>query len=282
MDKEGLDTPSGAPPTPGEKVVYCLHGGSYTQLSANPRDMTAGIAKGLLQHIPSVKRTFSIEYRLASAAPFPAENPFPTALMDALAGYVYLVRIVGFSPENIILEGDSAGGNLALALTRYLLEARKDIPDLAGLPCGLILNSPWADISPSHDTLESSSTKFKPYDYLMRPPAGSGYVYYPARALTGPHGLGAASTNPYISSASKDLPDVSFFGFPPTFITCGGIELLRDQIHTLRDRMTRDLGKENVSYFEAPDSVHDYLIFDFQEPERGQTLQAIAEWVEDL
>ena len=52
------------------------------------------------------------------------------ALIDALAGYNYLVNTVGFHPTRIILEGDSAGGNLALALTRYLLEHRNPVSDL--------------------------------------------------------------------------------------------------------------------------------------------------------
>ncbi|KAJ3932925.1 MAG: Alpha/Beta hydrolase protein [Lentinula lateritia] len=107
---------------PGEKVIYNLHGGGYITFSAHPSDMIAAIARGLLQHVDSVHCVFSSEYRLSSGEGVRAQNPFPAALIDALAGYVYLVNTVKFDPADIILVGDSAGGNLALALTRYLIE----------------------------------------------------------------------------------------------------------------------------------------------------------------
>lgn len=90
---------------PGEKVVYALHGGGYTALSAHPSDPTAAIARGLLQHVDSVHRVFSCEYRLSSGDGLDAQNPFPAALLDALAGYVYLVKTVGLDPLDIIVEG---------------------------------------------------------------------------------------------------------------------------------------------------------------------------------
>ena len=72
---------------------------------------------------------------------------FPTALVDAIAGYDYLVNDVGYIPESIIIEGDSAGANLALALTRYLLENKlSNIPP----PGGLVLVCPWTDLGLSH------------------------------------------------------------------------------------------------------------------------------------
>jgi hypothetical protein len=47
---------------------------------------------------------------------------FPTTLLDALVGFTYLTWTVSFSPEDIIIEGNSAGDNLALALVHYLVE----------------------------------------------------------------------------------------------------------------------------------------------------------------
>jgi len=49
----------------------------------------------------------------------------------------------------------------------------------------------------------------------------------------------------------------------------------------LRQKMSKDMGDAKVRYLEAPDSVHDFLVFDqgWQEPQRGETLTAIAEWV---
>jgi acetyl esterase/lipase len=114
LDKPGADIAVGQKPVAGEKVLYSLHGGSYTEMSAHPKDPTASIARGILEHCKSFQRAFSIEYRLSSTAPYASTNPFPAALMDALAGYNHLVNNVGFDPSDIVVEGDSAGGHLHL------------------------------------------------------------------------------------------------------------------------------------------------------------------------
>ena len=59
-----------------------------------------------------------------------------------------------------------------------------------------------------------------------------------------------------------------------------------DQIVTLKNRLIKDLGEDDgtagegkVRFYDAPDAVHDYLIFHWHEPERTQTLKAISEWL---
>ncbi|KAJ7178440.1 endoplasmic reticulum protein [Mycena crocata] len=264
-----------APLMPGEKIVYALHGGAYTRLSAHPTDPTAAIARGLLERVDSVHRTFTIEYRLSSAKPFPVANPFPSALLDALTGYNYLVNTLHISPSDIIVEGDSAGGNLALALTRYLVE----YPNASLTPPGaLLLLSPWCDLSTSHAHPKSSLVTCLKSDYIEIPTGG---YPYPIAAFVGPFGLGAAELNPYISPASAHISNISFAGFPTTFISAGGAEILLDSIRTLHHKMSKDMGDAKVRYLEATDAVHDFLVFDmgWHEPERGDTLTAIAEWV---
>ncbi|KAI5980680.1 hypothetical protein EDD15DRAFT_2346224, partial [Pisolithus albus] len=132
--------------------------------------------------------------------------------------YNYLVNVVGYSPCDIVAAGDSAGANLALALVRYLVE---HVP-------------PTND---SHDTPGSSSLT-NTLDFLDDL----------AKAFLGPHGLGMASCNRYISPASL-YPSVvaRFNGFPRTFITAGGAERLLDQIRTLKDKMVADMGADKVT-----------------------------------
>ena len=274
-------------PQPEEKVVYHLHGGVYIRLSAHPKNPIAPVAMGFLDVVDPVTRVFAVEYRLASGKPFKTEHPFPTQLLDALAGYNYLVNVVKFAPENIIVVGDSAGGNLAHALVRYLTEYQgtTDVP-LPGPPGALVLVSPWADAGTTHDTLPNgSATKFIPSDFVG---THGGSIPYAQDAFTGPHGMGVTETNPYISPASLH-PDlvVDFKKFPRTFIVAGGAEVLYDTIQTHRDRMVADLGEGNgvkpnegkVRYYEAPDAIHDYIAFPWHEPERTDTLKEINEWV---
>lgn len=82
----------------------------YTQVPilsclGHPSSPPASIGRGLLKHAGSIQRAFSLEYRLSRGAPYEARNSFPAALLDALACYQYLVKTVGFAPEDIILEG---------------------------------------------------------------------------------------------------------------------------------------------------------------------------------
>ena len=286
MHARGSALAVGAVPQPGEKVVYQLHGGAYVRLSANPRDPTANIARGYVAHLTGVQRVFSIEYRLASAPPYATEHPFPTQLLDALAGYAYLTGL-GFAPADIVISGDSAGANLALALTRYLVEYADTLGiELPAPPGALVLLSPWGDIGDTTQTLKATgsvSTNLRT-DYIRADDS----IVWVKTAFTGPHGLAAADTNEYISPASLH-PELNVHcrGFPRVFIVAGGAEVLYDSIVTLRERMAADIGEGDgvreaegkVRWYEAPDGVHDYLVFPWHEPERTDTFKAIDKWL---
>jgi len=285
MNKKGMDLAIGTASQPGEKVILALHGGGYVRLSAHPSDPTAEIARGLVKNVDSVRRVLSVEYRLSSHKLLHVVHPFPAALLDALAGYIYLVHEVGFAPSDIIIEGDSAGGNLALALTRYLTEYH-DTPRLPDAPGALLLLSPWVDLAASHSKLPNgSAVTCRSSDYLPNASRSSYHVV----AFIGPHDPEAAETNPYISPASLN-PGliIDFKNFPRTFIVSGDAEILLDQIRTLRDRMFKDLGEGNglsdgegkVRYFEVPDAVHDFLVFPWHQPEAKNTFLAISAWID--
>ncbi|KIP06420.1 hypothetical protein PHLGIDRAFT_72685 [Phlebiopsis gigantea 11061_1 CR5-6] len=279
MDKQGSDIPACAPPAEGEIVLMHLHGGAYTALSAHPSSAPSAIPRGILKHVKAIKRTFNLEYRLTKPPATTPENPFPAALLDAIAGYSYLVNEVGFAPENIVVEGDSAGGNLALALVRYLVEQQgKGDALLPRPPSALLLLSPWSDLSIRGHNPDSSVYTCLPTDFVDTTTAD--YAAITLQYL-GPLGRRGADTNRYVSpgSDSPHVGEISFAGFPRTLIFAGGAEALRDQIRTLRAKMTADLG-ESVEYHEFPDAIHDFIAMPIIEPERSQALEIIAKWVD--
>ena len=279
FSKKGIDLGPRTPVKPGEKVFLYLHGGGYVLLSAHPRAFTADLLRSLLELTDTVPHALAVEYRLSSGHPLPDRYPFPTALLDALAGYNYLVNVVGYDPSNVIMVGDSAGANLALALVRYLVEHKgtTDVP-LPSLPSALLLLSPWVDASDSHDGPGSSSvTNYG--DVIGDLTEERGFPVYARRAFLGPYGSEMAATNPYISPASMHpLANARFTGFPRTFIQAGGAERLLDSIRTLRDKMVADMGEDEVTYYEAPGGVHDYLVFSW-DPAGPPTLKAIQKWI---
>jgi acetyl esterase/lipase len=285
IHQAGLNGPADEAPLPGEKVIYGLHGGAYFIGSAASKIGAFNIYKGIMQHHPGIRSSFAIEYRLCVGPPYAPSASFPAALIDALAGYNYLVNVVGYRPADIVIVGDSAGGNLALALTRYLVEKRDTIFDTQlPLPPGyLILCSPLTDLSYSHYK-PGSSVAFEAWDLIPDPRSNVSFQYA-TDAFLGPHGKTAAETSRYISPACllPSMEAVSFKGFPKTFICSGSAETLLDQIRTLKDRMVDDMGEGDgagqVVYYEALDAVHNYLPIRLWEPERTKTLRRIANWL---
>ena len=134
--------------------------------SGAPAAPAANIARGVVENCGDVvQRTFALEYRVASSAPYKAAGPFPAALLDAVAGYRYLVESCGFEPENIIVSGDSSGGQLAIVLARYLCVA-----NLPGLPApgAAVLLSPTTDWGLTHDGPEGTLTTNAGTDVVTR------------------------------------------------------------------------------------------------------------------
>lgn len=285
LEKRGVDRLASSPPKKGEKVLYALHGGGFVSHSAHPDDDISNIPRGLLQHT-SIERAFTLEYRLSRGPPETVPtNPFPAALLDAIAGYNYLVSEVCFAPEDIILEGDSAGGNLALALARYLVEngANGDVT-LPRPPGALILCSPWAYLG-SSDLPKNSKLRKQSSVYTMRETdfisvVGKKYARE-ASWYFGPLGSEAGMSNRYISPASESpkLGKVSYKGFPRTFILGGGAEVLLDQIRLLARRMSEDMGPSMVEYLEQPLGMHDFVFLTWHEPERTDSFKRIARWL---
>ncbi|OCB89727.1 alpha/beta-hydrolase [Sanghuangporus baumii] len=272
--KAGEEITMGDAPKPGEKVVLAFHGGSYIALSAHPSSSVSAIPRDILKQTASARRALSVEYRLIAPDNV---NPFPTQLIDGLAGYTYLVRTVGFKPEDVIIVGDSAGANLGLALTRYLLTYTDSLN--LGIPGGLVLLSPWADLTASHNSPGASVYTNARSDFLLPPPEKE--PDFASKCLAGAHGIDFLS-NVYISPASKENTDVSFKGFPRSIIVIGGAETVIDSIRTLEGRLLRDLGKEKVETYVAEDAFHDFIGFSFFEPERTEACIAIGKWIDTL
>ncbi|KAJ2227599.1 hypothetical protein IWW45_006963 [Coemansia sp. RSA 485] len=196
-----------------EHVILYLHGGAYTLGSAaSHRGLTGRLA------FQSNLRCIAIDYRLAPLDPYPAQ------LHDAYIAFQYLVQ-QGFRPENIVLAGDSAGGNLVLALTMLLRHT--GVPHLRGL----VLISPWADIVSQRPSVEQN----KKFDYLVSLPHESPLCqprlfYAPGRAYS--KELLAEMAHPLVSPVNGDFKD-----FPPTLIQVGDKELLFDEITELHQNM---------------------------------------------
>ena len=184
-----------APETRSERVILYLHGGSFAFRFPNAH---ASLAARLCRRLRA--RALIPDYRLAP------EYPFPAAPDDCHAVYRGLLED-GVDPRNIVIAGDSAGGNLALVTLCRSRAAGEPLP-----ACGVFL-SPALDC-----TMESVSiNSFDGHDPMIR--RASLLVlrrhYVPSTSLF---------TDPDVSPLFAE-----FSGLPPLFFQVGSTELLRDE-----------------------------------------------------
>ncbi|KAI0666804.1 alpha/beta-hydrolase [Trametes maxima] len=276
--KRGPNGKAGQPAGPDERVIYSFHGGGFVMGSAHPSFATGYICSEMLKYAKGYERIFQIEFRLSSSDPLPAYGAFPAALVDGLAGYKYLVHTLGFKPSNILVMGESAGGGLALQLTRYL--SQNNLPGLGCAPPGAqLLLSPTSDWGRTHTGPDSSFERNRDNDMVH-----AFFDGFPAKSLLGNLPSEAAWTNSWISPGSLRLanPEGLFKGLPPTCIIVGGAEMTLDPVKAVRDRIVADNGDGSVHYVELPHACHVPMTHAWHDPERTQGYEATAKWLTTL
>lgn len=182
-------------------ILYCHGGGYSTGSHIYARTLTTKLAASTSMDV------FSFDYRLAP------ENPYPAATEDAMKAWDYLM-LLGYGARDVIVAGDSAGGNLALSLVLKLKEQERL------LPRGLVLMSPWTDLTSSGETHETKAE--------MDPVLDAEYL---ERMITN-YAEGYELSDPYISPLFGD-----FSGFPPVYIQAGGNEILLSDSEMLHKKL---------------------------------------------
>lgn len=191
-----------------DKIVLNLHGGAYVMPMSDNYRRTAVTNSKLCCGI----RVMNIDYRVAP------EYKYPCALEDAEKAWNYLLN-KGYKPENIIVSGDSAGGNLALVLALKLRDEGK------ALPKALVLMSPWADMTTSGESYPKNikiDSFFGNRKGVVPDISSAGLL----AAYAGEHSDDLE--NPYISPIFAD-----FTGFPPMLLQAGSHEILLSDSETI-------------------------------------------------
>ncbi|MGO2502943.1 MAG: alpha/beta hydrolase, partial [Cobetia marina] len=188
---EVLPAPDGAP-TPARHLLY-VHGGSWIAGSpAGHRPLASRLGR------TARAETYTLDYRLAPEAPFPA------GLEDILAAWHWLCR--EFPDDHLLLAGDSAGGNLTLSALNALKSRGERLPD------AVIAFSPATDLSWGSASLSRKAEVDPILDPNLLPFVSMAYVQD-----------GTDMSDPRISPLEGNL-----FDLPPTLIQCGEAEILLD------------------------------------------------------
>lgn len=178
-----------------ERVLFCLHGGSFAFRFPNTH---AAFAARLCRRLGA--RALIPDYRLSP------EHPFPAAPDDCEIAYRWLLAS-GFNPRDVVFVGDSAGGNLALVTLGRALKASEQLPACA------VLLSPAVDCTLSSPSMVDNEEldpmmNLRSLLVLRRHYAPSPQMY----------------THPEVSPLFAD-----FEGYPPLLLQTGSSEMLRDE-----------------------------------------------------
>jgi len=199
-------------------IILQLHGGGYIGPMKNIyRSFAVLYSKAAVG-----ASVLTIDYRVAP------ENPFPAALEDAIAAYNWILEN-GYSSNQIVIAGDSAGGGLTLALCLYLRDNNLELPK------GIITMSAWTDLTCEG---ESYTTKYE-IDPLFGNTKES--------MLFDSDYIGDNDVrNPYISPIFGEYHD-----FPPILMQVGSFEMLLSDTTEVAHKIKESGGKIRISIYEG-------------------------------
>jgi acetyl esterase/lipase len=209
----------------GPRILFYIHGGGFTAGSA-------AAYRGLSSHLSAAAgcRVLAVDYRWAP------EEPFPAALDDCVAGYRWLLGQGGATAPNVILVGDSAGGNLVVAM---LLALKRDGD---ALPAAGICLSPIFDLALTGDSVTTRAERDPMILASSLQKCSAAY-----RGSCDPR-------NPLMSPLYGDLA-----GLPPLLLQCGSEEMLRDDSARLAAKA--EAAGVDVTFEEWDEMVHVWHLF---------------------
>lgn len=224
-----------------ERAFLYLHGGGYFNGSCRSH-------RNFTSHVAAVCRARLLlpEYRLAP------EHPFPAGLLDARAAYRFLLA-QGYSPDRIVVGGESSGGGLTLALLLTLRD--EEMP----MPAGAVLLSPWTDLLGTGESVRTRAA----CDPWLRP-AGIPLLADRYRGR-------APADHCLVSPLYGDLR-----GLPPMLVHVGSDEILLDDATRLAARAASAGAEVSLKVWEG--LWHSFHLFFPFAPEARRAHKEIGEW----
>ena len=194
----------------------------------------------------------TVDYRVAP------EHPYPAALEDAVYAYRWLLEEKKYQPSQIVVAGDSAGGNLALELALAVKAQGRS------QPCALVLMSPWTDMTMQGASYQKCAA--------LDPMLTHDYIDSCRTAYRG-----ANSTleweDPSLSPLFADLR-----GLPPTLIQVGTNEILKSDSINLAKAMTE---QEVYAVLEVyPECWHVFQQMPI--PHAAQAMESVGRFVQKI
>lgn len=222
------------------KLILQIHGGGFSGgVPCTKQGPTIHVAQLCCRDI------LSVDYRLAP------ENPYPAALEDCVAVYKEILSR-GYSPENIVFMGESAGATLCIVTALYARDHGMPVPG------AIAAISPLGDCAKTYEmrkTYREDDPAVAETDDLIAGYVGKGDVL-----------------DPYLSPVHAD-----FAGMPPIFFQYGAAEALsEDGAELLRKAVLA--GVDVTAHFHK-DMSHVFYLMEGVFPEADAAVQELVSYV---
>jgi acetyl esterase/lipase len=207
------------------------------------------------------------------------EHPYPAQLKQAVELLRYLVETEGRDPSNLILGGDSAGGNLVLGLLSHLAHPHAEIQPLQ-LPSKIhaaMLISPWASLTQTHTPAYTLNAERDMFD------ARTLNRWSAAFLGSASHFAGDFYSEPILASPEWWTPIADMVG--EVLIWAGDNEILKDGIVAFAQKFSKGFSKNGgvVHTVVTPKACHEEMIVERilgYKGDSGTGSQAVVEgWV---
>ncbi|KAL6233234.1 hypothetical protein BDW75DRAFT_232132 [Aspergillus navahoensis] len=246
-----------------EKLLLFFHGGGYLLYAVD------GHLHLLDQTIRSVEEKGGKLAVLFLAYDVSVQAPYPRQLQQAAALLHYVLTVLGKKADDVLLAGDSAGGNLALALMSHILHPQPSVKpiELSGQLAGVSLMSPWVTFDTKSDS--------------MRTNRGSDVLAIPALNKWAGIFKGDAVSDPYLEPLSA--PEHWWQSFPAqkVLVLAGADEIFVDDIQ----HFAKQLGNAfpDVVMKTVAGEAHDQLVLEFMLKEApSKQREEFQQWIGDI
>ncbi|MEM6898752.1 MAG: alpha/beta hydrolase, partial [Pseudomonadota bacterium] len=230
--------------TLGARTLLYFHGGGY--ILGSPASHRAFVSE-LTTRLKAT--AYSMDYRLAPEAPFPA------APEDGLVTYRGLLDM-GIDAADIIIAGDSAGGGLTMATALKIKEA--GLPQ----PAALMPISPWVNMACDGWAFSVMDGRDPMITYDGLSDMAANYLN------------GADAADPIASPIHADLS-----GLPPVLIQVGSEEALLSDSTTLAERA--GTARVDVTLEIWPGMIHVFQVFHAMLSDARRAMDHMAHWSEN-
>jgi len=217
------------------RAIIWLHGGGWVVGTLDGHDP---VARALA--VAADSQVFCVDYRLAPEAPYPA------ALADCSAAFAYIAANAGrfgVDPARLVLGGDSAGGHLAVGVTRWLASGGSP-----ARPAALALVYPVTDARMLHGSYQ----RFAQGYHLSAAQMAWFWQQYAPAGLT-VDGCSIGLEHPDLSPLLAD----DLHCLPPTLVVTAEFDVLHDEGLAFAG-VLGNAGVEH-EYLEVPGVIHGFL-----------------------